>query len=195
MSLSAYMWAADLPLSICNGTTFRVLLKLADRADELGYGAYPAVHSIADTLGCSERTVQRALRDLRLAGLIREGDQRYVEHLDARYRPTVYDVLTTALKAVENRGDKDVTPNPSRGDKHEHPGVTTGVAHRTALRTTYPPSSKKPTSVTARERRGWDCKVDGHKTVADGTCAVCLVPSSESTKSIALIDLGTTRAS
>lgn len=151
MSLSAYMWAADLPLSRCNGTTFRVLLKLADRADDLGYGAYPSVHAIAETLECSERTVQRALRELQASGLIREGDQRYVEHLDPRYRPTVYDVLTTALTHLESRGDTQVTPHRSRGDKKPRSGVTTVVAHRTAHRTTYQDSQRHLTLVTARE--------------------------------------------
>lgn len=128
MSLNAYIWAADLPLSRCNGTAHRVLLKLADRADELGYGAFPKLSAIADTLECSTRTVQRAIKELLAAELIREGDQRYVEHLDPRYRPTVYDVLTWALQYSESRGDNRVTPVESRGDTNGHPGVTTVVA-------------------------------------------------------------------
>ncbi|RBO72778.1 helix-turn-helix domain-containing protein [Microbacterium sp. H6] len=112
MSLNAYIWAANLPLSVCNGTPFRVLLQLADRADDLGYGAYPHVSTIAERLECSERTVQRAIKELRACDLIREGDQRWVEHLDARYRPTVYDVLTTALRYTEERGGGPET----RGD-------------------------------------------------------------------------------
>lgn len=128
MSLNAYIWAADLPLSACSGTAHRVLLKLADRADELGYGAFPKLETIAETLGCSKRTVQRAIRELLDAGLIREGDQSFVDHLDARYRPTVYDVLTWALQYAESRGDNCVTPKRSRGDKKGQLGVTTGVA-------------------------------------------------------------------
>jgi DNA-binding GntR family transcriptional regulator len=104
------------------------LLKLADRADELGYGAFPKLETIAETLGCSKRTVQRAIRELLDAGLIREGDQSFVDHLDARYRPTVYDVLTWALQYAESRGDNCVTPKRSRGDKKGQLGVTTGVA-------------------------------------------------------------------
>lgn len=133
MSLEAYIWAANLPLSRCNGTPFRVLLQLADRADKLGYGAYPSITSMAETLECSDRTIQRGIRDLVVLGLIREGDQRYVAHLDARYRPTVYDVLTTALTVIESRGDNRVTPDESRGDRFGHPGVTTVVAHKPSL--------------------------------------------------------------
>ncbi|HEU5223942.1 MAG TPA: helix-turn-helix domain-containing protein [Candidatus Lumbricidophila sp.] len=151
MSLNAYIWAADLPLSRCNGTAHRVLLKLADRADELGYGSYPKLATIADTLECSVRTVQRAIRELIESGLIREGDQRYVEHLDGRYRPTVYDVLTAALVFQESRGDIRVTPRSSRGDKKRGLGVTSGVALRTALRTTNQDLTKDLTFVTARE--------------------------------------------
>lgn len=150
MSLEAYIWAANLPLSTCNGTAFRVLLQLADRADKLGYGAYPSINTMADVLECSTRTIQRALVDLRAAGLIRLGDQRYVDHIDPRYRPTVYDVITAALAYGESRGDIFVTPDESRGDTSGHPGVTTGVAI-TVLKPTYQDSRRHLTLVTARE--------------------------------------------
>lgn len=151
MSLEAYIWAANLPLSRCNGTPFRVLLQLADRADKLGYGAYPNVSTIAEVLECSDRTVQRAIRELLRDGLIRPGDQRYVDHLDRRYRPTVYDVLTAALTVTESRGDNLVTPGESRGDKSGPPGVTTVVAHRTVQEPSYQDTPVVLTLATARE--------------------------------------------
>ena len=150
VSLEAYIWAANLPLSRCNGTPFRVLLQLADRADKLGYGAYPNVSTIAGVLECADRTVQRALRELVASGLIREGDQRYVAHLDARYRPTVYDVLTTALQVTESRGDIQVTPERSRGDRSVRPGVTPAVAQGTVQEPSYQDSRSHLTLVTAR---------------------------------------------
>lgn len=154
MSLNAYVWAADLPLRRCSGTAHRVLLKLADRADDLGYGAYPGVQGIADSLECSTRTVQRAIRELLDEGLIRVGDQRYVEHFDPRYRPVVYDVLTWALLYAEerghSRGDTCVTPDDSRGDRNRRSGVTTGVAI-SVLKPSYQDSQKNLTLVTARE--------------------------------------------
>ncbi len=154
MSLEAYIWAASLPLSACNGTAFRVLLQLADRADPHGYGAYPNIATMADTLECSTRTVQRAIAELRLAGLIREGDQRFVQHLDPRYRPTVYDLITPALTIREHlasRGDSSVTPERSRGDSSWRPGVTTGVAQGTVHEPTYQDSQHHLSLVTARE--------------------------------------------
>lgn len=154
MSLEAYIWAASLPLSACNGTAFRVLLQLADRADPHGYGAYPSVATIAETLECSARTVQRALNDLRIEGLIREGDQRFVQHLDPRYRPTVYDLITPAMQVREHlasRGDNNVTPIASRGDRNVHPGVTTGVAQGTVQEPSNQDSRSSLSLVTARE--------------------------------------------
>lgn len=150
MSLEAYIWAANLPLSRCNGTPFRVLLQLADRADPLGYGAYPGVESIASTLECSTRTVYRALVELRAGGLIRVGDQRFVEHIDPRYRPTVYDVLTAALINTESRGDNHVTPKRSRGDRNGHSGVTPDVT-RTVQEPSNQDSTRHLTLVSARE--------------------------------------------
>ena len=124
MSLEAYVWAAQLPLHTCSAAGYRVLLMLADRADPLGYGCYPQVQTMADILECSRRTVQRGLAELLALGLIRKGDQRFVAHFDGRYRPTVYDVLTPALKyaeastsGVKSRGDSSVTPDESRGDR------------------------------------------------------------------------------
>lgn len=104
MSLEAYIWAANLPLSACNGTTHRVLLQLADRADPSGAGSYPSAATIADALDCSTRTVRRALVELRLLGLIVEGDQRFVQHIDSRYRPTVYDLMTPARLVANHLG-------------------------------------------------------------------------------------------
>lgn len=103
MSLEAYIWTATLPLSACSATPYRVLLMLADRADPLGYCAYPSVRNMAETLECSTRTVQRALRELEDVGLIRKGDQRPVQHYRPDKRPVVYDVLTTALVMTELR--------------------------------------------------------------------------------------------
>lgn len=150
MSLEAYIWAANLPLSVCNGTSHRVLLMLADRVDPLGYAAWPGISSMAETLECSERTIQRGIRDLLDAGLIRRGDQQHVDHLRADHRPVVYDVLTAALKYTETRGDNCVTPSKSRGDKYRPHGVTTDVAI-TVLEPSYQDIKRHPLLVTAQE--------------------------------------------
>lgn len=149
MSLAALTWAADLPMSTCHLSAYRVLLKLADRVDQLGYGAWPGVPSIAETLGCSERTVYRALAELQDLGLIRRGDQRHVAHIDPRYRPIVWDVLTPALRASESSTDIRVRAKGFRGDSEGRSGVTAGVT-----KTVHnPPTKTSPEShESIRER-------------------------------------------
>lgn len=150
MSKEAVLWTCQLPISACSGTAFRVLVNLAERADAYGYGAWPAVGKLAATLECSPRTVQRALRELVLSGLIRVGDQSQAAYIRADHRPTVYDVLTPALVYRESRGDIPVTPSDSRGDNYGLHGVTTVVA-RTTHEPNYQDSLSHPTYLTARE--------------------------------------------
>jgi Helix-turn-helix domain len=150
VSREALAWTLQLPLTACTGTAFRVLAALADRADPLGYGAWPAVTKLAETMECSTRTIQRALRELVAAGLIRVGDQSRVAHLRLDRRPTVYDVLTPALRYTESRGDIRVTPSESRGDTYGPHGVTPGVA-RTTHELPTKTSISHLTYLTARE--------------------------------------------
>jgi hypothetical protein len=110
----------------CSPAAFHVLVIMAERADEYGYGAWPSIRNMATSLACSERTVQRAIRELlaprkdpetqeELDPLIRLGDQSQTEHM--QYRPTVYDVLTPALRYIEKQGRHNMSPLPkSRGD-------------------------------------------------------------------------------
>ena len=118
MSLEALLWAGRLPLSTCSHTAFRVLMLYADRADQLGYSAWHTEQHLADVLGCSTRTIRRARAELCEVGLMRQGDQRLLEHRRGDRRPVVYDVLTPALQFHEQlRGDILVHPSFSRGDK------------------------------------------------------------------------------
>lgn len=127
MSHEAQSWVSTLPMKACGPAAFRVLVIMADRVNEYGYGAWPGIKGMAASLECSERTVQRAIRELVNLGLIREGDQSQTRHL--QYRPTVYDVLTPALRYIESKGRHIMSPLPvSRGDKFAHSGVTTDVA-------------------------------------------------------------------
>jgi DNA-binding transcriptional regulator YhcF (GntR family) len=68
MSLKALNWALEVRAG--NGTNKLVLMILADRYNEEFECAWPAVQWIADRAELSRRTVQRALRDLELQGLI-----------------------------------------------------------------------------------------------------------------------------
>lgn len=112
-----------------------VLLVLADQADSKGRGAYPAVGTVATTVPCDRATVQRRLRDLEQAGLLRQGDQELVAHYRADRRPKVYDlVLDGAAQSgpvAGPRGRTDrghgaadgaapVRPNPRETQRQPH---------------------------------------------------------------------------
>lgn len=125
MSLEAYIWAGSLPVGVCSGTAFRVLLKYADRVDSHGRAGWFTAATLADELECSERTVRRAIRELLDVGLMSEGDQRFVAHIRGNHRPIVYDLETPAkqMQAWLARGDKSapladlgVTSRVARGD-------------------------------------------------------------------------------
>lgn len=125
MSLEAYIWAGNLPIGACSGTAFRVLLKYADRVDQYGRTAWYTAAGLAEDLECSDRTVRRAVKELIDVGLMSLGDQRFVQHIPANYRPIVYDLETPAKKMQDwlSRGDihaglddSGVTDRVARGD-------------------------------------------------------------------------------
>ena len=104
MGLRAAEWAVSVPLSVLpRASTRAVLALLAIRSTDPGCAAYPSVSTMADTLETTRRTVQRGLRELLDAGLIRPGDQDAVRSWRADRRPVVYDVCTPELLAAEER--------------------------------------------------------------------------------------------
>lgn len=144
MSLRAMLWALyEAPTDDLPAGAFRVLLALADHADERGWGAWPHARTLAERFGYSTRSVRRHLAALREAGLIYEGDQRMVDHLQGNRRPVVWNL------DLGRRGDSPVTPagvtaavtpersgvteTPARGDSPGSPGVTAAVPHRTVM--------------------------------------------------------------
>lgn len=152
MSLAAYMWAADLPLNACTPTAFRVLLKYADRVNELGYHGWHTEAFLAEKLECSERTIRRSRLELLERGLLRlSDDQDAVSFRSVNRRPKVYDVLTAALQMHEAYGGTFLTYSRVNG------GTQTGrpggqlVSIETALETSYQDIQEHPTLVTARE--------------------------------------------
>lgn len=132
MSLQAFIWACDLPLNLVNDKAFRVLLKLANCVDKDGRNAFPSVGSLAEDLGCSVRTVQRALSELERAGLIEPGDQRLVNHVRRDRRPRVFNLTMgrSAAYQPELSTAPDGVTDMSRGDRNDADGVTTVVALR-----------------------------------------------------------------
>jgi DNA-binding transcriptional MocR family regulator len=151
-------WADGLPYDVTYTTTtgaprtlgamaYRVLLKLANVADENGQRAWRAKVTVADELGVSPRSIQRAYRELESAGLIRPGDQRFVAHLRADLRPTVYDLALPRSTPVP------LWITPRNGETELSTGETTAVAtgETTAVaRTTQRTNQEGPSATTDR---------------------------------------------
>lgn len=137
MSLNAYKWAADMPMDELSLAGHKVLLKLADVAGQDGSRAWRSTESLAHELGCSQRTVQRAISELKMKGIIRLGDQHYVDHIRPDRRPNVYDLnldygrdysLPVPLHGVTTGVTPHGVTKLSRGDRSRRNGVTAGVA-------------------------------------------------------------------
>ncbi|MGY2019369.1 helix-turn-helix domain-containing protein [Nocardia gipuzkoensis] len=148
MSFAAMKWVL-LECDADEYVEFRLLMALAERANDDGTGAWPSVPLLAKRVRRSPRTVQRALKRLRDAGRIRLGDQTLVPaKVAANQRPTVWDVVIPGVTPDVAPGsgarvtddvtpDKQigttpvVTPEPDSGvtsdDTAEAVGVTGGV--------------------------------------------------------------------
>jgi len=105
------------------------------------------------------------------------------------------------MRDVTHNAMRDVTANVGSGSLGEsnkksaysHRHVTSHVTHNSPspFCANHPSGTPEPCGACARARtaheakenrltiRGWDCTVDGHKFVADGTCAVCTFRPSE----------------
>lgn len=136
MSWQATDAVDQLPYDVCGPLAFRVLVKLANVADQDGKRAFRAKSSIADELGVSARSVQRAFRELEEAHLLRLGDQRLVSHLPANRRPVVYDIVMGRRGAVqitlsgETTGETEFSTEDDDTPPGETTGETTVVRHK-----------------------------------------------------------------
>lgn len=133
MSLNAFIWVNNLPIDLLKASEFRVLLRMADVADENGNGVWLSRQTIATQLGCHVKTVQRALSQLKVLGLIEEGDKRAVQHIRHDRRPVVYNLTMAVSPAAELLiyGGTEMSTNGgtemSRGDKMTPNGGTHSV--------------------------------------------------------------------
>lgn len=75
-----------------DSNAFRVLLRLADEADDHGHNAFPSAQTIAKDIGSCVRTVYSKLAYLEQKGLIRRGDQGPAAYLPKRHRPVVWEL-------------------------------------------------------------------------------------------------------
>lgn len=121
MSIKVITWVrehapTENPAELC------ILYSLADRANDDGEGCWPSVATLAQESRCSQRTVQRHLRNLEDRGLIRKGDQRMVEKYRADRRPVVWDLNLAARRS--DAGCQSDTSLQSRGDNSGANGVT-----------------------------------------------------------------------
>jgi hypothetical protein len=112
-----------------------VLLRLADYADDSGRSIFPSVPTVARTCGLSVRTVQRAIMNLKAAGVLLEVEPAKVE----RSMPANYRIDRAALRenAIIARPGVRLAPAPRKFDTSpgvknsdtlvpdcHHPGVT-----------------------------------------------------------------------
>jgi hypothetical protein len=161
VSWQAADWLDRLPYESAKPLATRVLLKLANVAAQDGTRAWRSNWEMADELGVDRRSIQRALRELQDADLIRPGDQRAVGHIPPNRRPTVYDLnfgwhrmYAQPEIPLPDAGDEDLPDaydGPSDLGATQFPtgslgatsGATTGVALGTK-RTTYLTTNEEP---------------------------------------------------
>ncbi|WP_425305946.1 helix-turn-helix domain-containing protein [Actinocatenispora sera] len=119
MSIEAMSYA--LSLDVGHPTRKQILLGYANHAHADGTVSYAKPATIARYANCSERTVQRHRNDLLQSGLLREGDQRLVDHLPRHGRPIVWRAASQQAAAA-SRGRRRGRPCPGRSGRRRGPG-------------------------------------------------------------------------
>ena len=132
MSVNAVDWALRFaPVDARHNGAARVLMCLANVADDEGRNAHPTHRKLAAWCKCSVSTVKRHLSWLEANGLIRRGDQRQAGHFSEWHRPVVWDsVLGNRLELDPDffdsndidstRGGRPSTENRARGNPGSH---------------------------------------------------------------------------
>lgn len=159
MSIEAIVWAVQYAPPMAP-QLLGPLVGLANHADRHGCGAYPSVPTLAAYTCKSERSVQRDLKELVKAGLIRSGDQSLAAHIPSDRRPHVYDLAIEVTVPGGRAGDDDAAAvslrvlksSRARGGRKLETGVThtlRGDAHVTSrgdahVATGVTPTSPKP---------------------------------------------------
>lgn len=159
MSIQAVTWvledAPDLPAHLVG-----VLLGLANHADRNGQSAYPGQAALAWYARKTDRAVRNDLDQLLELKLIREGDQRLVDHISADRRPVVYDLAMERKRprmdldgrnSASGRGRKQSSPRKTRATGSQVPPATgSPVPAGSGVPAGSPvPNGRKPTSEPA----------------------------------------------
>ncbi len=118
MSLRALTWAIyEIGSTLKDASAYRVLLILADNANDEGKGAYPSASTIAEETGMSLRTVRNKLNDLEAAGIIMRGDQALADYLPANRRSVVWDLNLDNNRRAESAPQHTPATTTTRGAK------------------------------------------------------------------------------
>ena len=118
MSLRALTWAIyEIGSTLKDASAYRVLLILADNANDEGKGAYPSASTIAEETGMSLRTVRNKLNDLEAAGIIMRGDQALADYLPANRRSVVWDLNLDNNRHAESAPQHTPATTTTRGAK------------------------------------------------------------------------------
>lgn len=118
MSLRALTWAIyEIGSTLKDASAYRVLLILADNANDEGKGAYPSASTIAEETGMSLRTVRNKLNDLETAGIIMRGDQALADYLPANRRSVVWDLNLDNNRHAESAPQHTPATTTTRGAK------------------------------------------------------------------------------
>lgn len=107
-------WALEQQL-VTDAPARHVLLCLANYADNIGRGAFPAAQTLSEDTGLSERTIRTKLDVLESQGLIKRGNQAlaatYIDRVDRR--PVCYDLClergASLAPRYQSRGASDDT--------------------------------------------------------------------------------------
>ena len=134
MSVNAVDWALRFaPVDARHNGAARVLMCLANVADDEGRNAHPTHRKLAAWCKCSVSTVKRHLSWLEANGLIRRGDQRQAGHFSEWHRPVVWDLCLGNRLELDpdffdsndidaTRGGRPATESPG---PHVNPGSDT----------------------------------------------------------------------
>ena len=132
MSVNAVDWALRFaPVDARHHGAARVLMCLANVADDEGRNAHPTHRKLAAWCKCSVSTVKRHLSWLEANGLIRRGDQRQAGHFSEWHRPVVWDLCLGNRLDLDpdffdsndidaTRGGRPSTENRAKGNPGSH---------------------------------------------------------------------------
>ena len=124
MSVNAVDWALRFaPVDAKHNGPARVLMCLANVADDEGRNAHPPQRKLAAWCQCSLATIKRHLSWLERNGLIRRGDQRLVSHFSEGHRPVVWDLcLDNRIKPPSDYWSPDDIDTTRGGRPAVHDG-------------------------------------------------------------------------